>query len=103
MQEERVELVSTTVAELGSRRVGIGNVLRARYRDASGKERDELAIELHPAPAEGQAEDKITVGPGAIFELGGASWRVLSVSAGLFRKPRAAVERIAAEAPRSIR
>ena len=77
-----MEVVSTTVARLGSVRVGIGNIYRGSYRGSDAKPHEGLVIDLNPIPAAGEKETVLTVGEGATFELGGAKWEVLAVKTG---------------------
>ncbi|MEO6950268.1 MAG: hypothetical protein ABI321_00540 [Polyangia bacterium] len=82
MTEERLELVSTTVAWIGDARCGIGNIHRASYVDGTGRSQEGLVVDLLPAPSAGEKERVFSVGKDSSFELGGARWVVLSIEPG---------------------
>jgi hypothetical protein len=66
-------LEETTQGTLGSVDVGVANIWERSYTDAAGAERTGPTARLM------WDGGSLVVGPGSVFELGGQSWRVLSV------------------------
>jgi hypothetical protein len=66
-------LEETTQGTLGSVDVGVANIWERGYTDATGAERTGQTARLM------WDGGSLVVGSGSVFELGGHSWRVLSV------------------------